>query len=103
MGIMDTGMVAKIPADQFAIPRPFVFRIGSGMDSYKTPSCLDVPLKIGLLVPIQDVACGAEENYGTVLSEVRFVEVPGIGGGIHIKAIILPEFLDRGNARRDGF
>ncbi len=62
------GMAIKIGADQFSIPGPFIFCVGSRMNSDKSATGLNPPVQFKLLRIIQYISRRIEKhNYVVVL------------------------------------
>jgi hypothetical protein len=64
---MDT---VKVCPQQFAVPCPVIFSVTGGMNTYVAATCLDIPLKRGLLIVIEYVTSREQENNSVILSQV---------------------------------
>ena len=60
------GMTFEPGPYQFSIPPPFVFRIRSSMNTYKSSTGLNVAHEFILLELIEHVSSGTQKNNGTV-------------------------------------
>src|ERR1044072_4535830 len=89
-GFMHAGrMIIEVGAYQLTIPSPVIFRVCSGMYTYKAAACLDVPFKISFLVIIQYIAGGVQEYYRGVLLQGIFGEAGCIFCSVYIKSVFL--------------
>src|SRR5690606_29329414 len=87
-------MVGEIGAHQPAIPFPVVFRIGGGMNPYKSSAGLDVSLKRGFLCSIQYVPRRVQKDYSRILFQAVVIENGRIFSGIHRESLFLAHLYD---------
>ncbi len=72
------------------------------MHAQVAPAGLDVTLKSRLLLRVQYVAGGAQEDHRLVLPQAVVMEVGGVFGGVDPELVLLPQLLDGRDAVRDG-
>src|ERR1700687_1840008 len=91
-------MVAKVGADQLPIPFPVVFGVSRGMDSHVAIAPLDVPLKSGLLIVVQDIPSRAEADHHLIVGKVLIRKKTRVLGCIHVETILCTELGDRSDS-----
>src|SRR5690349_2685264 len=96
------GVAGEIGAGQFAIPRPIVFRVGGGVYAQVSATRLDEAFKIVLLLLVEHIAGGAQEDHGVVTLQVLFIEVRRILGGVYGNVVFFGHRLYGLNSRADG-
>lgn len=99
--LLNLGMTAEIGTDQLFVPGPLILGIGGGMDAHKPLPRADILLKDRLLLRVEHILGGAEENHGLIRFQpfcgkyIRFI------GGVHANVVFPAQFLQGGYARRD--
>ena len=95
--------VEHVP-DHLRVPGPVVFGVRRGVNADEAAARPDVALERGLLLVVEDVAGGAEEDHRLVLLELRVVEhARGVLGPEHVEVVQLAETTDRRDAFVDRF
>src|SRR5690606_8478853 len=101
-GLLDGRVRVEVRADEAAVELPVVLGVGGGVDAHVAAAVLDVALERLLLVGVQDVTGGGQEGHRVVLGEVGGGELAGLLGRVDGDAGRAAEFLQRGDALRDG-
>jgi hypothetical protein len=90
--------VEHVP-DHLVVPGPVVFGVRRGVDPDEAAARLDVALERGLLLVVEDVARGAQEDHHLVLLELLvFEHARGVFGPEHVEVVQLRRGADRFDA-----
>ncbi len=86
--IRSVGVSVEPGSGQFAVPWPFILRVGCGMNSHIAAAGLDESLKIILLFRVEDISGCIQKDDGPVAHQVIVVKLIGIGGGVDLKFVL---------------
>src|SRR5690606_12184715 len=92
----------EVAADRMPVPLPLVFGVGGRMNAYQTMSGLDPCLQGSLLIGIEDVARGAQEDDDLIVVQHARIEYARVLGRIHGKPVAIAQSDEGGDAVRDG-
>ena len=96
------GWLSKYAPISSPVEGPAVFGIGGRVNAHESVAGPDKCLERSLLVAVQDIAGGVQENHHSILREVGFRENSGILGGVHLEVVCLPHRLNGRDARGNG-
>src|SRR5438105_4696372 len=96
-------MRCEIRADQTTVKRPVVLGVSRGVDPDKAVASLDVALEGSLLIGLQNVAGGQQEDDRTVACEGGVGEDARIFGRVDYKSMLIAKCADGIDRVRDRF
>src|SRR5262245_36190314 len=100
-GRLDLRMRSEICAYEAAIEWPVVLGVGRGVDPDKPITCLNVAFEGRLLISLENVASGQQEDDRTIAGQRGVGEDARIRGRDHQKSILIAESADGSTRVRD--
>ena len=88
-------MAAEVRADELAVPRPLVFRVGGRVDAGKSATAAHVALERALLGTVEHIAGREQEDHRVVAREPCVGEHAAVLGRIHRDPVRRAELAHR--------
>ena len=98
-GLLYVRVAGEIRANQPAVPRPIVFRVGRRMDADETAAPGNIVFEGGLLRSVQHIARRVQENDGVEGRKSLIRKDSRVLGGRYLKVVGLPQLANRLDAR----
>ncbi len=100
-GGLDLGVTFEPRTDQPAVPRPVVLGVGRAVDAEERAAVAVPRLERGLLLIVEHIARGVQEDDSVVVLEVGPIERSGVFSGGDCEAMPFGELVEAGDAIGD--